>query len=94
MQSHCVSRFIACTGYVSYGVLLRIPLHSIIVDTRDNGHPVPPLVCYNEGLLQFYTHKEKPVYLIITLLQTGRKKQNIAQWTIILMGKFCMFDRC
>jgi hypothetical protein len=38
----CVYRFIMCTGYVSYGVLLRIPLHSVIADIRNKGQPVPP----------------------------------------------------
>jgi hypothetical protein len=33
--------FIACIGYVSYGVFPWIPLHSVIADIVDNGQPVP-----------------------------------------------------
>jgi hypothetical protein len=46
--------FIACTGYLSYGVLSWILLHSVKADANDKAHPV----CYNEGLMylkKFYT---------------------------------------
>jgi hypothetical protein len=33
--------FTECIGYESYGVLSRVPLHSVIADIGDNGHPVP-----------------------------------------------------
>jgi hypothetical protein len=42
---------IACTGYVTYGVLPWIPLHSLMADIGDNGHRAPLLVRYNERLL-------------------------------------------
>jgi hypothetical protein len=45
--------FIACIGYVSYGVLPWIPFHAVIAVISDNGH-LPPLVRYNEG--QRYIH--------------------------------------
>jgi hypothetical protein len=35
--------FIACIGYVSYDVLLSIPLHWVIVDIGDNGPLILPL---------------------------------------------------
>jgi hypothetical protein len=41
---------IACTGYVSYGVVPLMLLHSVIADIVDNA-PSPQLVRYNEGLL-------------------------------------------
>jgi hypothetical protein len=34
-----------------YGALPRIYLHSVIADADGNGHLVPLLVRYNEGLL-------------------------------------------
>jgi hypothetical protein len=43
--------FIACIVYVSYGVLLWIPIRSLIADIDDNRHIPPPLIGYNEGLL-------------------------------------------
>jgi hypothetical protein len=43
--------FILCIGYVSYSVLPWIPLHWVTADIDNNGHPLPPLVHYNEGLL-------------------------------------------
>jgi hypothetical protein len=33
--------FTACIGYVSYGALLQIPLHSVTADSGDNEHPIP-----------------------------------------------------
>jgi hypothetical protein len=49
-------------GFVSYGLLPGIPLHSVIVDIGDDGHPVPPpsLVHYNEEL-EYFELKRKEV---------------------------------
>jgi hypothetical protein len=49
----CVSMFIACLGYVSYGVLPWIRLRPVLADIGDNCHPPPPTVRYNEGLLYY-----------------------------------------
>jgi hypothetical protein len=35
----CVSMFTVCIGYVSYGELLWIALHSVIEVIGDSGHP-------------------------------------------------------
>jgi hypothetical protein len=45
----CVSMFIVCIGYVLYGVLPWIPLHSVRVTSAITD--TPPLVHYNKGLL-------------------------------------------
>jgi hypothetical protein len=38
-----VSMFMAFIGCASYVVLPWLPLHSVTVDTSENGHPVPPV---------------------------------------------------
>jgi hypothetical protein len=59
---------IACIDYMSYGVLPWIPLHSVIVDIDDNGHPFPLLVQYNEGLLYTYCILMVEVFIAFHLI--------------------------
>jgi hypothetical protein len=49
--------FDARIGYVSYGVLPWILIHSVVADIGDNGRPAPslPLVRYNKGSPYSYT---------------------------------------
>jgi hypothetical protein len=48
----CVSVFIACIDYIYYGVLPWVPLHSVVADIGDYGHPTPssPLGRYNDPI--------------------------------------------
>jgi hypothetical protein len=45
--------FIACESCVSYGVLPSVPLHLVMEDIGDKGHPILLLARYNEGSLYF-----------------------------------------
>jgi hypothetical protein len=63
--------YIACIGYVSYGVLLGISFHLFRADITDNVHLAPLLGHYKEDLLNFvFKHLQ---FLFVTSIWEWRK---------------------